>query len=113
MDDERRRFERINIPDNANVYVTDKRGKKLGVVRVIGRGRMLVDTRNRYKNGEKLALILVDETESIRRQVSASVRYTMPIGVGFEFDGLQADAAVDVGVILGKYYPKTHGERRS
>jgi len=113
MEDERRRFERINIPDNANVYVTDKKGKKLGVVRVIGRGGMLIDTKHRYKTGEKHALILVDETESIRRQVSANVRYTMPIGVGFEFDELQADAAVDVGVILGKYYPKTRGQRHS
>jgi len=111
--DERRRFERVNIPENANVYATDRKGKKIGLVRVIGRGGMLIDTKNRFKTGDKLALMIVDETESIRRQVSTSVRYTAPIGVGFQFDELEPDAAVEVGVIIGKYYPKTRSEKRS
>jgi hypothetical protein len=46
----------------------------------------------------------VDESEEIRRAVEAVVRYVMPDAVGFEYDNLPADAAVEIGVIIGKYY---------
>lgn len=101
--DDRRRFERVTLPDWAKVYVTDAKGKKLGPVRVLARGGMLVET-DAMEELTHHRLTLVDDAEGISREVRAVVRSSSANGVGFEFDGLDADAAVEVGVMIGKYY---------
>jgi hypothetical protein len=104
--DDRRRFERVTLPDWAKVYVTDAKSKKLGPVRVLARGGMLVETGDMEELTHH-SLTLVDESEGISREVKAVVRSSSAVGVGFEFDGLDADAAVEVGVLIGKYYSAT------
>src|SRR5690349_15336015 len=101
--DDRRRFERVTLPDWAKVYVTDGKGKRLGPVRVLARGGMLVET-GEMEELSHHALVIVDDSEGIKREIKAVVRSSHPGGVGFEFDGLDPDAAVEVGVLIGKYY---------
>jgi Tfp pilus assembly protein PilZ len=102
--DERRKFERVNIPSSAKVMAEDRLGKTLGLVRVLGRGGLFVDTQTHFREGSSQTLVIVDEEEGIRRALQAVTRYITPAGVGFEFEKLDPDAAVEIGVIIGKYY---------
>ncbi len=102
--DERRRFERVIIPEGAKIYLEDRLGKRLGSVRVLGRGGLLLDSKEHFRDGSIQHLTLVSEGEGIRRQLTLVVRFTRPEGVGFEFSNLEPDVAVEIGVILGRYY---------
>lgn len=102
--DERRRFERVEIEYDAKVRVTDSKGQLLGMVRQIGRGGVAIEPEKPFKKDRKLKLVISDPSEKIRFQVNAIVRYAGPRQVGFEFRDLDADAAVDVGILIGKYY---------
>ncbi len=102
--DERRRFERVSIPANAKLYCEDHRGKRLGAVRALGRGGLLLDTRDNFHPGSVHDVVLVSEPEGIRRKLRLVARYVSPEGVGFAFAALEPDAAVEIGVIIGKYY---------
>jgi hypothetical protein len=101
---DRRKFERVTIPASARLYVTDTGGRKLGVVRMIGRGGFLLESKNEFRPGDRHHMLLVDEREGVRRHVHAVVRYSSAEGIGFEFERLEPDAAVDVGIIIGRYY---------
>lgn len=102
--DDRRRFERVNMPDSAKVYVTDEQNGRLGAVKVLGRGGMLIKAERPLMAGSHQGLFLVDDSEGIRRELHAVVRYNSDEGTGLEFENLEPDAAVEVGVIIGKYY---------
>lgn|SRR5512143_2409308 len=102
--DDRRRFERVNMPDFAKVYATDEQNSRLGPVRVLGRGGMLIKSERPLSPGSHQSLYLVDDSEGIRRELHVVVRYTSDEGTGLEFENLEPDAAVEVGVIIGKYY---------
>jgi hypothetical protein len=104
MNDDRRKFERVSIPESAKVYAEDRRGNVLGPVRVLGRGGLLVETKEHVREGSTQTLIIVDAAEGIRRPVQVVARYRCQHGVGFEFERLEPDAAVEIGVIIGKYY---------
>ena len=101
---ERRRFERVEVSYAAQVHITDRKGKKLGTLRQIGRGGFMLEPEKSMKVGKKYELVLVDKSENIRRNVIASVRYADARFAGFEFVDLDADAAVEIGIIIGKYY---------
>jgi hypothetical protein len=109
--DERRKFERLNLPTTSKAYVTDAKGKRLGNLSVLGRGGFQIDTRDNsgFQQGSVYELVIVDESEAIRREVSGLVRMSLPGAVGFEFQELNPDAAVEVGVIIGKYYSAANG----
>ena len=107
--DDRRKFERITLPDSTKVFAHDAQGERLGRIRVIGRGGLLIETRQAFDPGSHHELVLVDDTEGIKRPVPAVARYTTPQGSGFEFESLEPDAAVEIGVIIGKYYSATAG----
>jgi PilZ domain len=104
MIDERRRFERVSLPQSAKVYLTDTQKRRLGPVLMIGRGGLLFKSDVPFETGSHVDLLLVDDTEGIRRELNGTVRYSRADGVGIEFDALEPDAAVEVGVIIGKYY---------
>ncbi len=108
--DERRKFERIHIPASAGIHLQTAAGKELGPVSMLGRGGLMVDTPESFELGKKIELRIVDEAEGIHRKVTAIPRYRQGPGVGFEFHHLDADAAVEIGVIIGKYY--THGAKK-
>jgi hypothetical protein len=99
----RRNYERVQIPEAAGIYAIDDGGKRLGPVRELGLGGMLVDTKQPCKEGDMMSLVLVDESEGIRRPVKTISCYKVAGGVGFHFHGLEPQAAVEVGVIIGKH----------
>ena len=39
--DERRKFERVNLPAAANIYAEDGEGRRIGRLRILGRGGFL------------------------------------------------------------------------
>lgn len=101
---ERRRFERVDVPFKAKVRICDTKGKLLGVIRQIGRGGLMLEPEREFKKDKKYKLVISDDSEKIRFQVDAVVRYSSARHVGFEFQDLDANAAVDVGILIGKYY---------
>ncbi|HWR35524.1 MAG TPA: PilZ domain-containing protein [Clostridia bacterium] len=105
---DRRKFERVTLPESAKVFAEDERGNSLGPVRILGRGGMLVDTRAALASGSHGAFYIVDDSEAIRREVHAVVRYVVSDGIGLEFEDLDPDAAVEIGVIIGKHYSAAH-----
>jgi hypothetical protein len=107
--DERRKFERIHIPNSAKIRLETVSAKAIGPVRMLGRGGFMVDTQESFELGKKMDVVIVDEAEGIHRKVSAVPRYRQGQGLGFEFHHLDADAAVEIGVMIGRYY--SHAER--
>ncbi len=101
--EDKRKYERVNIPEAAQIYATEEKGARLGLVRVLGLGGLLVDTRRKFAKGEKTTLTIVDESEGIRRPLKVHALYTLPVGVGFEFEKLDEQSAVEIGVIIGKH----------
>lgn len=105
MGEERRKFERITLPNASNVEVRTDDNHALGPVKMLGRGGFQVQSNRKFALGESHRVLLIDDSEQIRREVNATVRNISGGGlVGFEFDDLNPDAAVEVGVIIGKYY---------
>ena len=104
MADERRRFERVDIPDSARLHVLNPAGKKLGKVRILGRGGMLFACDVPYTPGTKQVFQICDYSDGVVRSVNTVVRYFTAQGVACEFEKLDTDAAVDIGVWIGKYY---------
>lgn len=102
--DDRRKFERVKIPESARVFVASEDQQRVGPVRLLGRGGFLVSTTQKFSMGERRSFALIDEPEGIWRRVVAVVRSVGPEGVGFEFEDLDADAAVEVGIIIGRHY---------
>ncbi len=103
---ERRRFERVDVQFSSRIRVTDTKGHVLGVLRQIGRGGLSIEPDREFKKDKKVKLVISDGSEKMRFQVNAIVRYTSPRNVGFEFRDLDAEAAVDIGILIGKFYDK-------
>lgn len=99
----RRSYERVQIPESAGIYAIDDEGKRIGAVRELGLGGMLVDTQLPCREGDMLSLVLVDDSQGIHRHVKTVSCYKTTGGVGFHFHSLEPEAAVEVGVIIGKH----------
>src|SRR4051812_48387225 len=110
MNQERRNFERVKIPEAAGVYVASAQGKRVGNVVMLGRGGLMLSTEHKFDKGHAGNFILIDDTNGIRTPFRATVRYKNPEGVGFEFDKLPTEAAVEVGVVIGKHYSASAGK---
>jgi len=109
---ERRYFDRIVIPATANLFLEDDQGNRFGRIRMLGRGGFLLETNRRFPAAEALAFTIVGERDGIRRQVRAVQRYTNPDGdVGFEFQELEPDAAVEIGVWIDMYFNAARAPR--
>jgi hypothetical protein len=109
--DERRKFERVSLPSNVNLEVQSSQGKRVGALRMLGRGGFQIEAEQRYKLGDIGRFVIVDPSERIRREVVAVVRNVAANNlVGLEFQNLDPDAAVEIGVIIGKYYSAAYGQ---
>lgn len=103
--EEKRRFERIDITPEAQISVLDPKGRKAGMLRQLARGGFAMQPEKPYSKDNKVHEFTIHEpAEDIRVNVSARVRYADPNLVGFEFVDLTPDSAVEIGVIIGKYY---------
>lgn len=106
---EKRKYERVTLPPDAEAYLEDANGRRLGLLRVIGQGGLFCECDPKiYRAGEMVQLRVVDPSEGIERNLSCEVRYTEDKGIGFAFDDLGPDSAVEIGVIIGKYYAAGH-----
>lgn len=101
---ERRRFERVDLPAGSGLHVTDRRGKRLGMLRQLGRGGCSILPERSLKRDKRLKIFLVCESEFIHRPLEVIVRYADDDRVGLEFASLDADSAVDIGILIGKFY---------
>jgi c-di-GMP-binding flagellar brake protein YcgR len=101
---ERRRYERVDLEYAAQVFVTDNKGKRLGVLRQLARGGCMLEPEKDFKEGKKYTLIIVDASENLKLVVRAVARYADARRVGLEFENLDVDTAVEIGIIIGKYY---------
>ena len=100
-----RRFERVDIGSEAGVEVLDSDGEKVGMLRQLGRGGFMMEPEKSYsKDGETHKFVLYEPQEDIRATVNARVLYSDNRHVGLEFVDLDADNAVELGIIIGKYY---------
>ena len=101
---ERRRHERITVAPGSRVYITDAKGARVGKLRMIARGGLLMASSQKFPKGKEVSLHIVDEAEGIRCPVRAQVRYSGAEGVGVQFVDLDPGAAVEIGILIGKFY---------
>jgi len=101
---ERRRHERVSVAPGSRVYVTDAKGARLGKLRMIARGGLLLASTQKFAKGKEISVHIVDEAEGIRCPVRAQVRYSGAEGVGLQFVDLDPGAAVEIGILIGKFY---------
>ncbi len=106
--DLQRRYERVRLPETAQVHVLDDDMKLLGRLAVIGPGGMLVATSRSFVPGSPHHLVLVDEVAELQQEFTVIARYNVPEGAGFEFRALDVRQAVYIGVIIGRYYAAAH-----
>ena len=111
--DDRREFERIKIPESARIYVRDSAGKKIGVMHTLGRGGMMVDCPRELAIGTRLKLTLADDVEGHSCEVTSIVRYKSDGGYGCEFEKLDVESAVEIGVWMGRFYSYTEQDSKS
>jgi hypothetical protein len=100
----RRKFERVDVTFSAQVNVTDEKGKRVGILRQIGRGGFMLEPEKEFKEGKKFKFIIVDKSENMKLTIKGICRYADVRRAGFEFDGLDVDSAVEIGILIGKYY---------
>ena len=106
---DRRKFERVDIAQASQVLVLESKGKRVGVLRQIGRGGFMMEPEKPYDKDDKThKLTIHEQSEKIEVEVNARVLYANPSFVGFEFVDLDPNAAVEVGIIIGKYYEANH-----
>ena len=103
--EERRRFERVDITNQAQVLVLDNKGQQTGVLRQLARGGFMMEPEKHYNDDGTLYSFTIHEpTEDIRVRVNARLRFADQQYAGFEFADLDPESAVAIGVIIGKYY---------
>ena len=61
----RRRFERVEIDFQTGVFVTDKKHKRIGLLRQLGRGGMMVEPERTFKLGKKEEIFIVERSVRI------------------------------------------------
>jgi hypothetical protein len=106
--EERRKFERVDIAHQAQVIVMDAKGKKTGVLRQLARGGFMMEPEKSYNDDNKIYGFTIHEPmEDVHVRVNARLRFSDHQYAGFEFIDLDPDAAVAIGMIIGKYYEPT------
>jgi hypothetical protein len=100
----RRRFERVDVNFQAQVQVTDEKGKSAGLLRQIGRGGFMLEPEREFKEGKKYKFYIIEGSENIKLAVKGICRYADIRRAGFEFANLDVDSAVEVGILIGKFY---------
>src|SRR5438105_14183237 len=106
----KRRYERVNLGKAADVFALDDKGRRLGAVCVVGQGGLMISTSLTFQIGDRHKLTIVDEAEDISRELALIVRNVEEGRVGFAFETLDRDAAVEIGIIIGKYYDSAEEE---
>ncbi len=90
MAHEKRRFERLELPEDA--LALDDSGRQLGRVSQAGGGGMLIHTGSEqaaagFQAGQRLRITVVEPRSDNRHTLSVVVRYRKGEAVGVEFAG--------------------------
>ncbi len=90
MAHEKRRFERLQLPEDA--LAVDDAGRELGRVAQAGGGGMLIHTGSEqaaagFQAGQRLRITVVEPRTDNRHTLSVVVRYRKGEAVGVEFAG--------------------------
>jgi hypothetical protein len=101
--EERRKFDRVKFPASAGVYALDDEGKRIGRVLKMGPGGLVLETSTQLVEGSPHHIVLVEESEHIRRSLVVVVRFRLPEGTALEFRAVDIEAAIDIGILIGKY----------
>jgi hypothetical protein len=102
---QRRRFERVNVPLEGHVEVMDHQGKALGTLRQVGRGGFMMEPVSTFtSDGKAHKLTIYDRHEDIRVKFEAKILYVESGMAGFQFTHLDANNAVELGILIGKFY---------
>lgn len=105
-----RRFERIDLKPEAQIVALDSSGRRVGVLRQLARGGFSIAPETPYRQDNTIYEFTIHEPEEgIRVPVRARIRSADAQLAGFEFVDLDADAAVYIGIIIGKYYEHNKG----
>ena len=108
--DPKRRFERIELDPEAHIVALDAQGRVVGILRQLARGGFSMVPHTPYQKDNTIYDFMIHEPEEdIRVPVRARIRSAEDQLAGFEFVDLDADAAVDIGIIIGKYYEHNKG----
>ncbi len=108
--DQRRKFERVDVPHDAQVQVLDSGGKQVGLLRQLGRGGFMMEPRNDFaSDGNNHKLAIYDRHEDIRVKFNARSLYADTNLAGFQFIDLDPDNAVELGILIGKFYEAGKG----
>lgn len=107
--DERSRYEHVKLPATAKVYALDSEGQRIGLVRDIGVGGLVIETARQFASGSPHHVFLVDENERIRRELIVVARSANADGVAFQLRALDLESAVEIGVIIGRYSVAARG----
>ncbi len=103
--EEKRKFERVDIAHQAQVLVLDAKDRRAGILRQLARGGFMMEPEKAYNEENEIYSFTIHEpTENIRVRVNARLRFSDHLYVGFEFVDLDPEAAVEIGLIIGKYY---------
>jgi hypothetical protein len=100
---DQRKYERVQLTEDAGVHLAEPSGALVGTIRMLGLGGILLQTDKTFAVGERRDFLLVDEGEGIRRPVKIVALYSIPTGVGLRFEKLDEQTAVEIGVIIGKH----------
>lgn len=102
---QRRKFERVDVPSEAQVQVLEPNGHVAGVLLQVGRGGFMMEPMSDFTSDNKThKLTIYDRHEDIRVKFSARILYVEPGMAGFQFTDLNADNAVELGILIGKFY---------
>jgi hypothetical protein len=99
--DDRRKL--VKLSSRANVYALDSDGRRLGPVREIGVGGLLIETTRQFLIGSPHHVTVVDESERIRREFVVVTRSCGAAGAVLQFRAMDIESAVEIGIIIGKY----------
>jgi hypothetical protein len=103
---DRRKFERVSVAYDSRVLVLDNKGTAVGVLRQIARGGFMMEPDREYKVGKRYKFTIREVADDLKIEVNATVCYGDSRFVGCEFVDLTPEAAVDVGILIGKYYDR-------
>lgn len=88
----------------------DPQGHTVGTLRQVGRGGFMMEPDSTFTNdGKAHKLTIYDQHEDIRVKFDAKILYVEPGMAGFQFTHLDANNAVELGILIGKFYEANRG----
>ena len=110
LESERRRFERVEIPQSARLSVWDASGSPVGFIREVSRGgmRIALGEADCMREGEDFVFIIKNAVNEVCFSAWIKVKRVTGNFAGCEFQQMDANLATQIGELMGSYY-EFHG----